>query len=487
MVKMAPRMRLSLMLAIATVIFFFYWAGSDTFNLPRWRSQSSWRGAGTAGQDEHILKNLKLSRDVEYRRYCIDARQKSGLHRQKLVNVSVPLLTDARMDFTGDELGSNTLLPCQRTVRINVPKIDSASTDTSSLMLGVATTLKRIDESLSEFARWLAHTGSPLVVLLVDQPDLDATSAAIERVRAKGESLGIPLIFAPYTGKSSDSEGLKNFALASVLQDAILPTTKWFGLIDDDTFFVHLPSALRALLPYDSKLPYYVGALTEGLTRVSHEGFKAWGGAGFFVSPPLMEMLASHSARCRKLDQGFGDLLWRDCILEITSPTVRLTQLAGLNQIDMWSDISGLYESGLVPLLTVHHWKSWHYHPIPLAHTVVDITGPETFLQRYLFADELVLTNGFSVAAYPKGLPDLNIAELTMVEDVGITKAPGKLEFLGILGRVRPAMKLGEEKIQWKFEFAAFGSNGRILRQFYVKRGRDGARDSVIEIDWRAV
>lgn len=406
-----------------------------------------------------------------------------------LVNVEHPLLTFATgvslRDGVDQPAGAGRILPaCKESTEIEVPRFDQdAKVDTSILMLGVATTLSRLDNSLPELSRWLAGTNAWLVVLLLDHPSQEAVTP----VQMRAAKLRMNLIFEPYLGSTEDTAGLKNFALSDVLYKNKGPETHWFGIIDDDTFFLSLPRMIEALAPYDPTLLWYIGGLTEGLFRIAKEGFKAWGGAGFFISPPLMKLLSENSRSCKSLDEGFGDLLWRDCILEVTSPTVKLTQMPGLNQIDLWGDISGFYESGLNPLLTVHHWKSWHFHPIPMAHLVTDVAGPDVFLQRYTFHNNTVMTNGFSIVEYPNGLPDLQLAELTVVEDVDLLRPPGRLEFHHSLGRTRPPLRLGKDKISWKFEASVVAADGTI-RQFYVQRAQKhvaGSVDSVIEIDWR--
>ncbi|KAF2215010.1 glycosyltransferase family 31 protein [Cercospora zeae-maydis SCOH1-5] len=354
-------------------------------------------------------------------------------------------------------------------------------------MLGVATSMKRIEESLPTFSRWLSHTGSPLLVLLSDQTDLKKVEEDILRTNTQAEALGIELIFEPYHPTfEHDSEGLKNFALATAFDRNRREETKWFGIIDDDTFFLSLRRVLDNLGPYDPRGLWYIGGLTEGHTRVSNEGFKAWGGAGFFISPPLMQILADNAVECTRLDRFFGDLLWRDCIQEVTSPTVHLTEMRGLNQIDLWKDISGWYEAGFNPILTIHHWKSWHIYPVAVGHIVADVAGPDSFLQRYKFGNHTVFTNGFSIAEYPYGLPDLNHVELTMTEDVNVHRPPGQLEFHHSFGHTRPKLELGRDKIQWKFEHAVKTSAG-VVRQFYVKKENDDKDVSIIEIDWRHV
>ncbi|CZT16572.1 uncharacterized protein RCC_02406 [Ramularia collo-cygni] len=479
----------------ATAVFLICWfllipSGYSPSGLTsRWHHDAPRRENLTL--DVEILKRLDVPVKFSYERHCISVREKPGLKREPLIEVPTSLRSregsvEITLDenFTPNQESQSMFPPCGSETTVNVPEFHShAKTSTSSLMLGVATTLTRIEESLPTFSRWLSETGSPLLVLLVDQPNLDDKAEDVLRVYALAFELKIFLILEPYHSTfEADSEGLKNFGLATVLDKHKREETKWFGIIDDDTFFLSLPRMVEALEPYDPEKPWYIGALTEGHTRVSKEGFKAWGGAGFFVSPPLMQTLAEHSVQCIHLDKFFGDILWRDCIMEITSPTVQLTELRGLNQMDLWNDLSGWYEAGFSPILTVHHWKSWHFYPITLAHIVSEVAGPDSVLQRYLFDNNTVFTNGYSIAQYPTGLPDLNLVELTMTEDVNLERPPEVLEFHHSMGHTRPALELGKEKVQWKFEHAVSTPDGTV-RQFYVKKSDSDY--SIIEIDWR--
>lgn len=436
-----------------------------------------------AGADARVLRGMKVESPFEYRRVCFDVKPTKGLRRTLLDELPVELLPEVGVEMSVD----GALPPCDGSINLDVPSFDPwARTDTSHLMLGMATMLKRVEASLPAMARWLPNTGTPLLVLLVDQLNLTTSATQIEDVRTHAAELGMELIFEPYQGNLDDSEGLKNFALSGALQKNIREDTEWFGIIDDDTFFLSLPAVVENLAAYDHNKKYYIGALTEAWPRVQKEGFKAWGGAGFFISPPLMAQLADSADACKGLDQGFGDLLWRDCILDITSPPVPLTQMPGLNQMDIWGDISGWYESGHAPLHTVHHWKSWHFFDVPLASTVSDIAGHESFLQRYLFDDDVVLTNGFSIAAYPNGLPDLNRTELIFAEEVSVSPHYDRMMYHYSLGDTRPAMKLGVDKLQWTFVHAE--REGGRVRQFYLQRRNmevAGSIDSLIEVDWQ--
>ena len=469
-------------------LFVFHDAPSRLFPItPLPTASKGFEGSQFNGSDSMLLEKLGLSRTFEYSHYCFRPVQKSGMGRQSLVTMTQRLPLPASSDLlTVTDVGES-LPTCTSHFELEVPRFNTRTgSETRTLLLGVATTLSRIGTSLPELARWLSHTGSRLLVLVVDQPDLDVNFQEVESVYVTAKDLGIDLVLKPYPNPD-DSEGLKNFGLAEPLwaEAQKLPHVQWIGIIDDDTFFVSLAQMVESLQKFDPKTPLYLGHLTEGWTRVTNEGNKAWGGAGFFLTLPLLNELVQHTEDCKSLDTGFGDILWRDCIYQLTSPTVRLTQIEGLNQIDLWKDISGWYEAGHNPLLTVHHWKSWHFHPIPAAHVVTDVAGPDSFLQRYLFVnDDIVLTNGFSFVRYPKGVPNLNQVELTMTEDVGLERSPDWKEFHFSLGRTRPALRLGEEKVSWRFVTATKDVDGSV-RQFYLRKGEGvDATDSLVEIDW---
>ncbi|KAI5369230.1 hypothetical protein Slin14017_G001090 [Septoria linicola] len=420
--------------------------------------------------DLEVLQQLKLPASFEYQRRCISARENDGLERESLVTLIPPMLNQEA--FHAISLKEDVPVRLESTL---LPPCDS-----SDLVLGVATTTKRMEASLPAFSRWLSRSGSILVVLLIDRSDLRDGTGDLERIQSQADSLDIELIFEAYSPVArSTSKGVENFSLATILDKYLLADTKWFGVIDDDTFFVSLPRVLQHLQPYDPVLSWYIGGLSESHTVVAKEGFKAWGGAGFFISPPLMRTIAAHAVECARMDRKFGDLLWRDCIQEITSPTVPLTEMPGLHQLDMGQDPSGWYEAGFDPILSIHHWKSWHHYPAALGHLVTDVAGPDTFLQRYKSGNQTIFTNGYSIATYSQGLPDLNLLELTMTEAPHLVRPPPQLEFHHRMGHTRPALKLGKDKIQWRFEWGP--------RQFYVKRS-DGGRDvSIIEVDWRHV
>jgi hypothetical protein len=455
--------------------------------IPDYASKSNAGAALNAVQDGEIIESLNLNTSrIEYRRYCFTAIQKSDKKRQPLIGMDWPLLSaNAGEEIETDQFGSNVVnkasLPgCQQGQVLYVPLDDSKPRKhTGKLILGTATFLKRINQSLSEMSRWLANTDTELLVILRDKtPNVDDMQTVMKL--AEDLKMSITLI----SDTSMTGEAQSNFGLAIHLQKALSDETQWVGVIDDDTFFPSLPRLLQTLAAYDPSLPWYIGGLTERRLGISREGFKAWGGAGVFFSRPLLTTLAENHQLCLPMAKKWGDALWRDCVLKVTSPTVHLTRLAGLNQLDMYGNMAGWYESN-PNTLSIHHWKSWHRFPVPLAHLVTDVAGINTFLQRYHYSDNVVFTNGYSIVYYPDGLPDMNLVEGTMHPYPG-AKMPGAGgEFKDSLGRLRPVFKEGVQKMSWTFVTAVKANNG-CVRQFYVKGASAGQTDadSVIEIDW---
>lgn len=442
----------------------------------------------TFKQDYELIQSLNLNTsEIEYRRYCFTASPQDGLRRKSLMGLDWPFLNNTLADrvfvnppFSNGE--NQAVFPlCQQTQTVQVP-LDRTTlhTDTGTLLLGTATFLTRLNESLPEMAHWLANTETKLLVVLRDESPKEEEMGAVIN---KAEELGIAVFLISDSSMTGEAES--NFGLAKHLYTHLSHSTRWIGIIDDDTFFPSLPRMLEALTPSDPSMPWYIGGLTERHLGISTEGFKAWGGAGIFLSVPLLTLLAENHDTCISMSRTWGDALWRDCIFNITSPTVHLTRLDGLHQLDMFGDLSGWYESGMESTpLSLHHWKSWHYFNVPSANLVNSIAGVDALFQRYNATDNVVFTNGYSIAQYPGGLPDMGLVEGTMFPYPGAKMPDAAGELQDSLGKLRPALEEGREKISWRF-VTAVSMGSACVRQFYVKGASAGQSvDSVIEVDW---
>ena len=455
--------------------------GLDVPGLVRPKGQNAESCTGVLG----ALKALDLTPGVQYAKRCITARAVDDYKPRSIVHLEQRLLTGFQ-DVALDQL-------CEEQPVIQAEIEDCITIDypvfkpphdigTSALLLGASTTLERLNDSLPQMARWLANKTTSLVVIIKDSGDFPN----FEAVQEKADALGIDATLLPNLDPSEeDRHAQRHFNVLHALYINQTPANKWFGIIDDDTFFPSLPALLDALRPYDPNMPYYIGALSEDWHGVAHFGYMAYGGAGMFLSRPLLETLHANFDACKTAGYE-GDILYRDCIYSVTSPPVQLTQLPGLHQLDFFGDVSGWYEAGIKPVLSLHHYNGWHNYPVQYGHLITDICGTSCFLQRYRFADDVVLTNGYSLVKYPRGLQniDFNRVEGTFLHEKG--------QFDFSLGSFRPA--LGEkDKVSWRLEYAV--KDDGMARQFYVRRAerdekgklvdREG-RDSVIEVEWRS-
>ena len=429
------------------------------------------------------LKNpeYRLNPNINYVRRCIKPKFDDTITRQdrgdgryvdKVVNVSGNLITEKipvnlESCETLKSISCDTLeLPVQRPYPEK--KFDH-------LLFSVATTYKRLRESLSTFEHWLSHTGAALIALVVDQPEAGKPlnldfQALVQEYADAGIKMKIVMPHDPrHTVPQSHMMMIQDM-LDYI--DAENTTTQWLGVLDDDTFFPSLHALSDVLAQYDHTVPAYLGAISENLNQAAI-GLGAFGGAGIFLSVPLARQIAPFLESC--LTERGGDMQIMECIHNNT-PT-RLQQVQGLQQQDFHGDPSGFFESGW-RFISLHHFKSWYFAPVKEMAAVVDVCG-DCFLQRYSFDDNTVLANGYSISIYPNGYPDLTRMEGTW------DKAEENRRFQWSLGPLRPRMS-PENKQQYRLVDAFRDANGA-LRQIFVRRGNPERHevDEVIDFIWK--
>ena len=171
----------------------------------------------------------------------------------------------------------------------------------------------------------------------------------------------------------------------------------------------------------------------------------------------------------------------------------KLTHIPELHQFDLGGDVSGIYESGRLPL-SLHHWKHgwWDERdgpafPMVAMHLISDICG-DCFLQRWQFKGDMILSNGYSIATYPTGVlrnfepgMDLSKVEKTWSPMRAVDDSVNRGTDHDV-GPDRPMLKLDEEKIQYRFLDAVKVDGG--IRQFYHHYGLEGELDTVLELYW---
>lgn len=379
-------------------------------------------------------------------------------------------------------------LPDATVVRLNIPRLPHTRPDASHFIFGVSTTYERLEESLDTMSHWLSNSKARLIGHMAPSLDLDAP----DRVLRKAESLKITLGTIESRYEFLD----RYFGLLKVLHQNRQPNTKWYVFIDDDTFFLSMANLVETFAKFDASLPWYVGALTEDFTQMANWGYFAYGGGGIFLSHALVEALLPHYDQCFK-HMDTGDRMLAECIYRQT--TTKFTWEPRLHQLDLHGDQSGFYEALRPQPLSLHHWKSDHFRSTIDMYNlsqVARICGDSCLLQKFVLADDWVLTNGFSLVRHsnydtrhrPDWKTDASMERTWDFYYDGTRDA----HFEHSLGPIRPP---DTHKLSYRMESAvvegARDTVDRSVRQLYVKRKgvgdekNHGPVEAVVEVIWR--
>jgi hypothetical protein len=498
MLPRTPLYRWLAVLAVITVIFLYHpdFSGSS---ISAYTSGAGSKFArpelDTGSWVKEVLKNASIGPDISYAartlQYIPDAKE-----RLLTTEVDHELFPEKFQDVT---LDAAALLPAGRTIGVHVKQLSRpADVDASALIFGASTTLERFNDDnlgpLKEFTRWLTDgkgnsNGAGLIVALVNCTDAEL-DAAYHRLADVG--INATVIAA---NPSLDMPGRYVDLVRMMYTHPTASQRKFFTLIDDDTFFPYMSELIRELFTYDYNKPYYIGTFTERVDWIiQNQVPMAYGGGGVFLTAPVAKAVVEANCIEKRengkyvLDASQGDRLLYNCIH--TKTAVTFTYNPRLNQMDQFGDPSGFYESGHQPL-SVHHFKSWHSSPVAKIHQVADACGEDCVLQRFKFKDDFVVSNGYSVAQYPKGI-DFDLSQTEYTFDPGNNDiAP--VSYAYRFGEMRASLSKSGRKRQWRLLDAVTERDGRV-KQVYVMRASDdrwvGAgearmkRDAVVVLTW---
>lgn len=451
---------------------------------------------------EHLRQvrdKYALGDQLEYfKRYVRFTRQ--PVERQSFTNLQQSFLPESfrTVDLSGDYHYEDCNEP------LEVPVTQSpfpSSVDLREFMFAVSTTYGRLNDAktspIKEWAFWLTDSngnsnGGKLLLQLVD-----ATTGELEEVTNRLARAGID---ADVSHSDSRLEmAVRYLNLVPMLynhEDS--HTKKWLVLCDDDTYFPAMHSMIARFKKYDYNKPLYIGTLSEDIGAIERHGSQAFGGGGVFISRPLAKMISNIHSSCRtktkikESDSGWGpqgDILLRKCIYENTN--VRLTQLWNLWQLDLYGDPAGFYEGGIKPY-SVHHFKGggWHY-AYPFQTTkIAHACGEDCPYQRFVTADNFIISNGFSVAQYPEGI-DFDLEQFEGTFYAAPENRGWNLDFM--YGPQRPSLLKTGKKIAWELRESHNKEDGSVL-QVYIRRKDDERwkkndkpmkeKDGVIELVW---
>lgn len=416
-------------------------------------------------QDLELLERLDIHKLRNYLRREIVASV-SDTDVPKSQSLDTPLLDVRQLSNADQALIKQSQDECLNPlpITLNVPQ-PPRNVDASHIDFGVATTLERLNDSIDAFSHWAGYTRTRIFALIEPHEKVD-------EVKAKADLLGVNL----YVTESNVEYQARYFSLVGHLAENMREQTRWSCIIDDDTFFLSMPALVEALKEYDDTQPIYLGGVSEGIPQIGVFGIMAFGGAGVFLSRPLITQISDKDVmdQCQTMDFT-GDRRISYCVYQHTN--TKLTVDHRLRQLDLKGDVSGFFESNREMPLSVHHWKSWFDTDMTKLSAISSLCGPTCLLKKWYFSDGWILTNGFSIVKYSTDItmedPSM---ELTWVGDNGAV-------FESFLHELGPLRDKDENKFSYELEEAIVEDNQ--VRQFYVHRDAEKG-DEILELIWRS-
>ncbi|PSR85778.1 hypothetical protein BD289DRAFT_433369 [Coniella lustricola] len=348
----------------------------------------------------------------------------------------------------------------------------------AKLLFGLATSLESIPTSLLGFQHWASRTDARFVVVHEPQNTTlrpgEPSQQNVTEMFQEADIKHITLVGRP----GGPSERFASLLIE--LYDRLEPQTEWAVLIDEETFFFDLEAVQHMLAKYDSSQPWYVGALSDNKWEVNHGGLYAVGGAGIFISRPLLEALRPFADTCySNTDTGVsGDILVGECIHQHT--TTKLSLEHGLHQLDLHGDATGFYEAARKQPLSVHNWKTWHNFDMPAVASVAKVCGPSCVLQNFRFQDGWQLSNGFSIVRHGYSETDLLAQHPEAMEHTWKTTERDIEDSWRY--SLAPLKHRDEEKVQFLMEKSVVEKDGGVT-MYYVRR-ENGIGKALIRLFW---
>jgi hypothetical protein len=404
-------------------------------------------------EDPSIVNNYNLRFGAKYTRRSI---QVTTLHGR-----NTPLSTPLDMNLFETEPGTPDA-NCPPPIMVQVPA-SPPPVDASHIDFAISTTMERLLDSMDAFSTWAGNTNTRFLVFI----ERGASQRQAQR-KARYLDLNIELF-------ESDVDYENRYSLlVKLLADNARPQTKWGCIMDDDTFFLSMPRLTNMLSRYNENQPHYIGSLTECDAQLSQFGIFAYGGAGMFLSRPLLDELGKVWDECDAgTDHGDGKIA--HCVYQFTHTKLEIAE--ELHQLDLRGDASGWFEAARTVPVSLHHWKSWFNADMIKMTAVSEICGAECVLRQWKFADGWILTNGYSVIHHGASVSDEEGAfamEITWDDINGSTDE----SFVRVLGPLRPKE---HDKVSFQLEDVLV--EGGSVRQIYVLRDEKEG-DHLLELVW---
>ena len=221
-----------------------------------------------------LAKSPDITFPLKYARRDIVVRPKQGLESTSISKHEEPLIPDFRqiLDYNACEFGEKQRLS---PLNLDIPEIPT-HVNASHILFGAATTLERLNASIPFFQRWLADSGARLIIVVTGNDDATPDSDIMATLQTQMRNLGM-LVTLMKPIHRGDSNVERYFSLIQVLYENRDANTKWYGFIDDDTFFTSISRLVSRLGEYDHQKKLYLGAVSEEWWTVVHYGWIAMG------------------------------------------------------------------------------------------------------------------------------------------------------------------------------------------------------------------
>ncbi|KAG9244826.1 glycosyltransferase family 31 protein [Calycina marina] len=399
------------------------------------------------------------------------------VERKSITEIDHDLLPQKFKDVSMKRLSA---LPAATPVEVHIKKsMRPDDVDASAFIFGASTTYKRFIEPathpVEEWKRWLTDgqghsNGAGLVLQLFGASDEEVVHTS-EILLKTGVNASVV-----HANNKLDMAGRYVALVDRIYNHPTRDSRKFFVLIDDDTFFPALSELQRVLTDYNPARPYYIGTFTERAEWFlrDHAAF-GFGGGGIFLTAPMAKTISEAPCLQGKrennvwrynLNADQGDRLLFNCIANFTD--IKLTYLPRLHQIDQFGDLSGFYENGGQPL-SLHHYKSWHRFDVADMHKVADACGEDCVLQRFQFKDNFIISNGYSVCEYPKGITFDPLQSEDTFDNPAVTH---DVDLAYSMGAQRSKLAFTGKKRQWLL-LASRSEGAGVVRQVYLRRWSD--------------
>ncbi|TDZ22823.1 hypothetical protein Cob_v004168 [Colletotrichum orbiculare MAFF 240422] len=381
-------------------------------------------------------------------------------------------------------------LPLNQAGARSLPVVESpkpGDIQASDLLFGVATTFNRLtyanNSLVRDWQRWLtdghgSSNGATIVISLYNTTIREAWDLH-DKFGDAGVDATVLLLDEGFDPISRYFEVMDillelNKALAEDGQ-----SKKYFGIIDDDTFFPTPGQLLARLSDFDSSSPYYIGLPSERADwTVEDDAAITHGGGAIFLTAPAAARISGLpciSPGNRPLtNTTHWDSVLHECVTNHTDMPLHVLSSFYSPRDALYNQQAPVYDLGISPL-TMRHYESRHHFNPSRAHLVTSVCGEACFLQRFRFADDWVLVNGYSLTHYCTGfevVPMASNAALQGSMQYGLeAELPVRKDIvLQDADEVKEVVTWRGVRKVWKFLDAVVGEDGEVW-QVYVNKG----------------